>query len=201
MLPRADIHLPPRPGFMDTQGRQGTWNRRRVRGCAPQAASRSSGRLRGRIPAPQGRRRQAPQDRRRLTFFEGGAEIRRSRLWSLKATGAGCTSVHAAQYKTRPSQAEHVAERAGPVEARGASQLLGNCMAPGAGTAGPIAELQEAGGGQNVLIAVLSWLAIWNSRVLTPRAWSMGISGEMDMRVHWGGGGEAAQAAPVIDHI
>jgi hypothetical protein len=27
----------------------------------------------------------APQDRRRLTFFWGGAEIRRSRLWSLKS--------------------------------------------------------------------------------------------------------------------
>jgi hypothetical protein len=72
--------------------------------------------------------------------------------------GAGCTSVHAAQYKTRPSQAEHLAERAGPAEARGASQLLGNCRAPGAGTAGPIAiaELQEAGGGGwNALTAVL----------------------------------------------
>jgi hypothetical protein len=54
--------------------------------------------------------------------------------------------VHAAQYKTRPSQAEHVAERMGPAEARGASQLLGKCRAPGAGAAGSMAELQEAGG-------------------------------------------------------
>jgi hypothetical protein len=45
--------------------------------------------------------------------------------------------VHAAQYKTRHSQAEHVAGRAGPAGARGASQLLGNRRPPpGAGTAG-----------------------------------------------------------------
>jgi hypothetical protein len=30
-------------------------------------------RLRDHTPAPQGRRRQAPQDRRRLTFFVGGS--------------------------------------------------------------------------------------------------------------------------------
>jgi hypothetical protein len=41
-------------------------------------------RLRDHTPAPQGRRRQAPQDCRGLTFFGGGAEVRRSRLWSLK---------------------------------------------------------------------------------------------------------------------
>jgi hypothetical protein len=68
------------------QGRQGTWNRR-VRGCAPQAAPRNFRVFEGPYTRParsQGRRRQAPQDRRRVTFFGGGAEIRRSRLWSLK---------------------------------------------------------------------------------------------------------------------
>ena len=62
--------------------------------------------------------------------------MRRSRLWSLKVV-LDALRVHAAQYKTRPSQAEHVAGRAGPAEARGASQLLGNRRVPGAGTAGP----------------------------------------------------------------
>jgi hypothetical protein len=80
--------------------------------------------------------RQAPQDRRRLTFFWGWAEMRRSRLWPLKVV-LDALRVRAAQYKTRPSQAEHVAGRAGPAGARGASQLLGNRRAPGAGTAGP----------------------------------------------------------------
>ena len=70
--------------------------------------------------------------------------MRRSRLWSLKVV-LDALRVHAAQYKTRPSQAEHVAGRAGPAEARGASQLLGNRRAPGAGTPGSIAELQGAG--------------------------------------------------------
>jgi hypothetical protein len=81
----------------------------------------------GRTPAPQGRRRQAPQDRRRPTFFWGWAGIRTSRLWSLKLV-LDALRVHAAQHKTRPSQAEHVAGRAGTAEARGASasQLLGN---------------------------------------------------------------------------
>jgi hypothetical protein len=104
--------------------------RRRARG--------TSGHLRGRTPAPQGRRRQAPQDRRRqapqdrrrrLTFFWGWAEIRRSRLWPLKVV-LDALRVHAAQYKTRPSQAQHVAGRAGPAGARGASQLLGNRRIP-----------------------------------------------------------------------
>jgi hypothetical protein len=112
----------------------------------------TSGYLRGRTPAPQGRRRQAPQDRRsrrRLTFFWGWAEIRRSRLWPLKVV-LDELRVHAAQYKTRPSQAEHVTGRAGPAGSRGASQLqlLGTAGSSGlAGTAGSIAELQEAGGG------------------------------------------------------
>ena len=95
----------------------------------------TSGYLKGRAPAPQGRRRQAPQDRRRLTFFWGWAEIRRSRLWPLEVV-LDELRVHAAQYKTRPSQAEHVAGRAGLAEARGASQLLGNRRVPRAGTAG-----------------------------------------------------------------
>jgi hypothetical protein len=56
--------------------------------------------------------------------------MRRSRLWSLKVV-LDALRVHAAQYKIRPaSQAEHVAGRAGPAEARGASQLLGNRRAP-----------------------------------------------------------------------
>ena len=114
--------------------RQGAWNRR-ARGCAPQAAPRNFRVFEGRTPAPQGRRRQAPQDRRRLTFFWGWAEIRRSRLWPLEVV-LDELRVHAAQYKTRPSQAEHVAGRAGLAEARGASQLLGNRRVPGAGTAG-----------------------------------------------------------------
>jgi hypothetical protein len=124
--------------------------RRRARG--------TSGHLRGRTPAPQGRRRQAPQDRRRLTFFWGWAEIRRSRLWPLKVV-LDALRVHAAQYKTRPSQAEHVAGRAGPAGSRDASQLLGTGEPQGPGTAGV---------GRNVLIAVLEWLAIWNRRALTP---------------------------------
>jgi hypothetical protein len=45
--------------------------------------------------------------------------MRRSRLWSLKLV-LDALRVHAAQYKTRRSQAEHVAGRAGPAEARGA---------------------------------------------------------------------------------
>jgi hypothetical protein len=71
--------------------------------------------------------------------------------------------VHAAQYKTRPSQAEHVAERAGPARASqgrqpASGELQGprgwnwNCRAH-SGTAG------GGGGGRNVLIAVLESLA------------------------------------------
>jgi hypothetical protein len=59
--------------------------------------------------------------------------MRRSRLWPLKVV-LDALRVRAAQYKTRPSQAEHVAGRAGPAGARGASQLLGNRRVPGAGT-------------------------------------------------------------------
>jgi hypothetical protein len=69
--------------------------------------------------------------------------MRRSRLWSLILV-LDALRAHAAQYKTRPSQAGHVAERAGPSEARGTSQLLAgelqgprgwNCRAH-SGTAG-----------------------------------------------------------------
>jgi hypothetical protein len=144
----------------------------------PQAAPRNFRVFEGCTSALQGRRRQAPQDRRRLglTFGGGGAEIRRraSRLWSLKLVLDALRCMQpSTQYKTRPSQqAEHVAERAGPAEARGEGrrqpapgELQGhrgwNCRAH-SGTSG---ELQEAGGGRNVLTAVLSWLAIWNSRV------------------------------------
>jgi hypothetical protein len=136
------LSRPPRPTHRGGKGHgtagSGGARRRRPRG--------TSGYLRGRTPAPQGRRRQAPQDRRRrLTFFWGWAEIRRSHLWSLKVM-LDALRVHAAQYKTRPSHAEHVAGRAGPAEARGASQLLaGNRRVPGAGTPGSIAELQGAG--------------------------------------------------------
>jgi hypothetical protein len=74
--------------------------------------------------------------------------MRRSRLWSLKVV-LDALRVHAAQYKTRPSQAEHVAGRAGPAEARGASQgasSWGTAGSPGLpGTPGSIAELQGAG--------------------------------------------------------
>ena len=66
-------------------------------------------------------------------------------LDALRANRGEISLMHAAQYKTRPSQAEHVAGRAGPAEARGASQLLGNRRVPGAGTPGSIAELQGAG--------------------------------------------------------
>jgi hypothetical protein len=72
-------------------------------------------RLRGHKPAPQGRRRQAPQDRRRLTFFWGGAEvrIRRSRLWSLKSVldvlrvPAARLGARNTEHGTRHFRAEH----------------------------------------------------------------------------------------------
>jgi hypothetical protein len=70
--------------------------------------------------------------------------MRRSRLWPLKVV-LDALRVRAAQYKPRPSQAEHVAGRAGPAGARGASQLLGNRRVPGAG---------------------------WNRRVLEPQGWA-----------------------------
>jgi hypothetical protein len=75
-------------------------------------------RLRDHTPAPQGRRRQAPQDRRRLTFFCGGAEIRRSRLWSLKSV-LDALRVHAARPGTRHFRAEHVAGKARSGVSRG----------------------------------------------------------------------------------
>jgi hypothetical protein len=142
---RAQEGAPPPPA---PQGRQGTWNRR-VRGCAPG----TSGYLRGRTPAPQGRRRPEASSAGppEAYIFLRGAEIRMSRLWSLKSV-LDALRVHAAQYKTRPSQAEHAAGRAGPAEARGASQLLApgswrtaGSPVPGAGTPGSIAELQGAG--------------------------------------------------------
>jgi hypothetical protein len=55
--------------------------------------------------------------------------MRKSRLWPLKKVVLDALRVRAAQYKT-------LAGRAGPAGARGASQLLGNRRAPGAGTAG-----------------------------------------------------------------
>ena len=148
LLPRPLLALPPPPSQLPLLARPAlpaparTHRGGKGHGTAGSGGARrrrphgTSGYLRGRTPAPQGRRRQAPQDRRRLTFFWGWAEMRRSRLWSLKVV-LDALRVHAAQYKTRPSQAEHVAGRAGPAEARGASQLLGNRRAPGAGTAGP----------------------------------------------------------------
>ena len=75
-------------------------------------------RLRDHTPAPQGRRRQAPQDRRRLTFFWGGAEIRRSRLWSLKSV-LDVLRVPAARPGTRYFRAEHVAGKARSGASRG----------------------------------------------------------------------------------
>ena len=75
-------------------------------------------RLRDHTPAPQGRRRQAPQDRRRLTFFWGGAEIRRSRLWSLKSV-LDVLRVPAARPGTRHFRAEHVAGKARSGASRG----------------------------------------------------------------------------------
>jgi hypothetical protein len=134
--------------------------RRRLRGI--------SGYLRGRTPAPKGRRRQAPQDRQRLTFFGGGAEIRRSRLWSLKLA-LDALRVHAAQYKTRPSQAEHVAGRAGPAEGgQGRQPAPGEPQGPRGWNSRVHSGTAGDGVGRNVLIAVLTWLAIWNPRALTP---------------------------------
>jgi hypothetical protein len=103
-------------GAGSAQGGQGTWNRR---------ARGTSGHLRGRAPAPQGRRRQAPQDRRRLTFFWGWVEMRRIRLWLLKVV-LDALRVRAAQYKTRPSQAERARSRKG-----GSSGGQGRQPAPG----------------------------------------------------------------------
>jgi hypothetical protein len=62
-------------------------------------------------------------------------------------SGAGCTSgaCSPVQNTAFPGRACHVAGRAGPAEARDASQLLGNRRVPGAGTPGYIAELQGAG--------------------------------------------------------
>jgi hypothetical protein len=53
----------------------------------------------------------APQDRRRLTFFWGGVEIRMSCLWSLKSV-LDALRVPAARSGTRHFRAEHVAGRA-----------------------------------------------------------------------------------------
>jgi hypothetical protein len=80
-------------------------------------------RLRDHTPAPQGRRRQAPQDRRGLTFFGGGAEIRRSRLWSLKSV-LDVLRVPAAWPGTRHFRAEHVAGKA-----RSGAQVGGSAWA------------------------------------------------------------------------
>jgi hypothetical protein len=56
----------------------------------------------------------APQDRRRLTFFWGGAEIRRSRLRPLKSV-LDVLRVPAARPGARHFRAEHVASRKGEV--------------------------------------------------------------------------------------
>jgi hypothetical protein len=84
-------------------------------------------RLRDHTPAPQaarpkaaGRRRQAPQDRRRLTFFGGGAEIMRSRLWSLKSV-LDVLRVSAARPGTRHFRAQHVAGKARSGVSRGSA--------------------------------------------------------------------------------
>jgi hypothetical protein len=75
-------------------------------------------RLRDHTPAPQGRRRQAPQDRRGLTFFWGGAEIRRSRLWSLESV-LDVLRVSAARPRTRHFRAQYVAGKARSGVSRG----------------------------------------------------------------------------------
>jgi hypothetical protein len=64
----------------------------------------------------------APQDRRRPTFFWGGAEIRRSRLRSLKSV-LDVLRVPAARPRTRHFRAEHVAGGK-QVRSRGASYPL-----------------------------------------------------------------------------
>jgi hypothetical protein len=56
-------------------------------------------------------RRQAPQDCRRLSLLWGGAEIRRSRMWSLKPV-LDALRVPAARPGTRHFRAEHVAGKA-----------------------------------------------------------------------------------------
>jgi hypothetical protein len=65
----------------------------------------------------------APQDRRRLTFFWWGAEIRRSRLRSLKSV-LDVLRVPAARPRTWHFRAEHVAGKARSGGHRGASYPL-----------------------------------------------------------------------------
>jgi hypothetical protein len=63
------------------------------------------------------------QDRRRLTFFWWGAEIRRSRLRSLKSV-LDVLRVPAARPRTRHFRAEHEAGKARSGGHRGASYPL-----------------------------------------------------------------------------
>jgi hypothetical protein len=69
----------------------------------------------------------AQEDRRRLTFWGGGVEIRKSRLWSLKSVlddSLDALRVPAARPGTRHFRAEHVAGKARSGGHRGASQPL-----------------------------------------------------------------------------
>jgi hypothetical protein len=74
----------------------------------------------------------APQGRRRLTLFRGGAEIRRSRLRSLKSV-LDVLWVPAARPATRHFRAEHVAGKArsgGPPVRLGPKALQGPSSPP-----------------------------------------------------------------------
>jgi hypothetical protein len=95
-------------------------------------------RKRGRTPAPQGRRRQAarppargcrrqaPQDRRGLTFFgEGGLRQRGAACGHWNRCWMDALRAPAARPGTRHFRAEHVAGRARSGGERGASHPLG----------------------------------------------------------------------------
>ena len=180
---------------MQTQGRQGTWNRR-VRGCAPQAGPRNFRVFEGLYTRPARPPEASSAGPPEAYIFLRGAEIRRSRLWSLTETGAGCTSGACSSVQNTAFPGRACSRKGGSsAGARGASQLLGNRRVPGAGTAG---SWNRRGGLKCTIIAVLEWLAIWNRRVLTPlRSEVVGEEGHESDRPHRTGRTERAPSADV----